>query len=115
MSLQRQAVLGAFKCMYWLAKEETAHHTKFISLLQLAKSLNNSTAKLVIKNILALRTHLMLATFLRDVTVTFLSMTDTYVRTTHIMRIDPGLESSLRLQLIFISLLMFMSTVINIH
>ena len=39
----------------------------------------------------------MLATFLRDVTATFLSVTDTYIRT-YIMRIDPGLESSLRLQ-----------------
>ena len=28
--------------MYWLAKEETAHHTKFSSLLQLAKSLGCS-------------------------------------------------------------------------
>ena len=25
VSLSRQAVRGAFKCMYWLAKEETAH------------------------------------------------------------------------------------------
>lgn len=42
VSLKRQAVRGAFKCMYWLAKEETAHHTKFSSLLQLAKSLGCS-------------------------------------------------------------------------
>ena len=28
--------------MYWLAKEETAHHTKFSYLLQLAKSLGCS-------------------------------------------------------------------------
>ena len=42
VSLQREAVRGAFKCMYWLAKEETAHHTKFSSLLQLAKSLGCS-------------------------------------------------------------------------
>ena len=39
VSLQRQAVCGAFKCLYWLAKEETAHHTKFRSLLELGKSL----------------------------------------------------------------------------
>ena len=38
------------------------------------------------------------ATFLRDVTTIFLSVMDTYVRT-HIMRIDPGLESLLRSQL----------------
>lgn len=31
--LKRQAVMGALKCLYWLAKEETAHHTKFSSLL----------------------------------------------------------------------------------
>ena len=42
VSLQRQAVRGVFKCMYWLAKEETAHHTKFSYLLQLAKSLGCS-------------------------------------------------------------------------
>ena len=39
VSLERQAILGAFKCVYWLAKEETAHHTKFSSLLELGKSL----------------------------------------------------------------------------
>ena len=40
------------------------------------------------------------ATFLRDVTATVLSVTDTYIRT-HIMRIDPRLESSLCLQLLY--------------
>lgn len=39
VSLKRQAVLGALKCLYWLAKEESAHHTKFESLLELGKSL----------------------------------------------------------------------------
>ena len=45
------------------------------------------------------RIRIVLATFLRDVTATFLSVTDTYIRTyvhthlrTHIMRIDPGLD-----------------------
>lgn len=42
VSLRRQAVKGAFKCMYWLAKEETAHFTKFGSLLQLGKFLGCS-------------------------------------------------------------------------
>ena len=42
VSLQRQAVKGAFKCVYWLAKEETAHHTKFRLLLELGKSLGCS-------------------------------------------------------------------------
>ena len=40
--------------------------------------------------LLALRIHIMLATFLRDITATFLSVTDTYIM--HIMRIDPGLS-----------------------
>ena len=39
ISLKRQAVIGALKCLYWLAKEETFHHTKFQSLLQLGKPL----------------------------------------------------------------------------
>ena len=54
----------------------------------------------------------MLATFLRDVTATFLSVADTYVRTyvrTHIMRIDPGLKSLLRSQLIFVYIFIFSS------
>ena len=42
VSLQRQAVRGAFRCMYWLVKEELAHHTKFTSLLELVKSLGCS-------------------------------------------------------------------------
>ena len=43
--------------------------------------------------LLGVRIRIMLATFLRDVTTTFLSVTDTYIRT-HIMRIDLGLERS---------------------
>ena len=40
VSLRRQAIRGAFTCMYWLAEEETAHHRSSAdSLLQLAKSL----------------------------------------------------------------------------
>ena len=42
VSLQRQAVCGVLKCLYWLAKQETAHHTKFSSLLELRKSLGCS-------------------------------------------------------------------------
>ena len=41
-SLQRQAVIGALKVVYRLVKEETAHHTKYESLLQLAVSLGCS-------------------------------------------------------------------------
>ena len=39
VSLEHQAILGALKCVYWLAKEETTHYTKFSSLLELGKSL----------------------------------------------------------------------------
>ena len=42
VSLQRQAVRGAFRCMYWLVKEELAHHAQFTSLLELVKSLDCS-------------------------------------------------------------------------
>ena len=47
ISLQKKAVMGAFKCLYWLAKEETAHHTKFSSMLELAKSLGCSYLSLL--------------------------------------------------------------------
>ena len=36
ITLQRNAVVGAMKIMYWLAKEEVAHTTKYESLLDLA-------------------------------------------------------------------------------
>ena len=39
VSMQRMGVISALKCLYWLAKEEVAHHTKFSSLLELAKSI----------------------------------------------------------------------------
>ena len=37
--MQRMGVISALKCLYWLAKEKVAHHTKFSSLLELAKSI----------------------------------------------------------------------------
>ena len=39
ITAQRKAVVGAIKVMYWLAKEEVAHTTKYESLLDLAISL----------------------------------------------------------------------------
>ena len=39
VSLERKAFLGALRCLYWLAKEEVAHTTKFKPLLELAISL----------------------------------------------------------------------------
>ena len=39
--------MGAFKCLYWLAKEETAHHTKCSSMLELATSLGCSYLSLL--------------------------------------------------------------------
>ena len=34
--VQRKALIGALKLMYWLAKQEVAHTTKFTSLKDLA-------------------------------------------------------------------------------
>ena len=42
ITLQQQAVRGALKSVYWLAKQEIAHHTKFGSLIELEKSLGCS-------------------------------------------------------------------------
>ena len=39
VSMQRMGVISALKCLYWLVKEEVAHHTKFGTLLELAKSI----------------------------------------------------------------------------
>ena len=36
--LQHQAVKGALKCTYWLAKEEIAHYTNFPSLCSMLTS-----------------------------------------------------------------------------
>ena len=38
IELQRKAVVGDLKAVYWLAKEEIAHTTKYVSLIDLAKS-----------------------------------------------------------------------------
>lgn len=38
-STERKAALGAMKCLYWLAKNEIAHTTKYVPLLQLALEL----------------------------------------------------------------------------
>ena len=37
--VQRKALIGALKMVYWLAKEEIAHTTKFASLMQLSINL----------------------------------------------------------------------------
>lgn len=37
--LEHEAVVGAFKCLYWLIKHEIAHHTNYPALLQLANLL----------------------------------------------------------------------------
>ena len=39
VSMQCQAIISALKCIYWLVKEEVAHHTKFGSFLELPKSI----------------------------------------------------------------------------
>ena len=38
VSTQRKTALGAMKCLYRLAKNEVAHTTKYVRLLQLAQS-----------------------------------------------------------------------------
>ena len=40
VTTRRMAVISALKCLYWLIKQEIAHHTTFSSLLQLAKSVD---------------------------------------------------------------------------
>ncbi|KAF3845654.1 hypothetical protein F7725_002732, partial [Dissostichus mawsoni] len=37
--LEHEAVVGAFKCLYWLIKQEIAHHTNYPALLDLANLL----------------------------------------------------------------------------
>ncbi|KAF3859021.1 hypothetical protein F7725_021420 [Dissostichus mawsoni] len=37
--LEHEAVVGAFKCLYWLIKHEIAHHTNYPALLELANLL----------------------------------------------------------------------------
>lgn len=38
-SVERKAALGTMKCLYWLAKNEIAHTTKYVPLLELARNL----------------------------------------------------------------------------
>ena len=39
ISVEWKSMIGRFKCLYWLCKEEVAHTTKFESLLELGKPL----------------------------------------------------------------------------
>lgn len=65
VSLKHQAVTGAMKCVYWLAKEETAHHTKFKSLINLGKSLGCSyLSELEIANNATYSSHRIIDEFL---------------------------------------------------
>ena len=57
ITLQRQAVVGAMKIIYWLAKEEVAHTTKYKSWLDLAIDLGCNY----------LKEHIMLAMLLTAV------------------------------------------------
>lgn len=41
VTAQQKVVMGAMKVVYWLAKEEVAHSTKYESLLDLAISLGS--------------------------------------------------------------------------
>lgn len=42
MALQKSAVIGAMKCLYWLCKQEIAHITSYHPWLSLAMSLGSS-------------------------------------------------------------------------
>ena len=44
-TMKKNALVGAFKCMYWLAKREMAYTTNFESLIQLAISLGSTYMK----------------------------------------------------------------------
>lgn len=37
--IEHEAIIGAFKCLYWLIKNEIAHHTSYAKLLSLAQLL----------------------------------------------------------------------------
>lgn len=37
--VEHEAVIGGFKCLYWLIKNELAHHTNYPKLLGLAELL----------------------------------------------------------------------------
>ncbi|KAF3841449.1 hypothetical protein F7725_007311 [Dissostichus mawsoni] len=37
--MEHEAVVGAFKCLYWLIKHEIVHHTNYPALLDLANLL----------------------------------------------------------------------------
>ena len=39
INLEHEAIIGGFKCLYWLLKHGIAHHTKYGALLDLAKLL----------------------------------------------------------------------------
>ncbi|XP_063740542.1 uncharacterized protein LOC134865072 [Eleginops maclovinus] len=36
LNLEHEAIIGGFKCLYWLVKHEIAHHTNYPALLDLA-------------------------------------------------------------------------------
>ena len=58
--------------MYWLAREETAHHTKFSSLLQLPKSLGCSYfSELDVAQNATYTSHRMIDEFLEVLSVCF--------------------------------------------
>ena len=42
ISIEKTAALGAMKCLYWLAKNEIAHTTSYVPLLELVRSLGCS-------------------------------------------------------------------------
>lgn len=39
LNLEHEAIMGGFKCLYWLVKQELAHHTNYVALLELTNLL----------------------------------------------------------------------------
>ena len=49
--MEHKAIIGGFKCLYWLVKNEQAHHTHYPRLLNLAELLGcDYFKKLKVKN-----------------------------------------------------------------
>ncbi|KAM3838264.1 zinc finger protein 862-like [Diretmus argenteus] len=60
LRVEHEAVVGAFKCLYWLVKHEIAHHTNYPALLELAELLGcDYFAKLKIGKSTNYRSHRM--------------------------------------------------------
>ena len=69
VTAQRKAVVGAMKVMYWLAKEEVAHTTKYESLFDLAISLGCNYLKELVADNANYRSRQIVGQFLQTISV----------------------------------------------